>query len=139
MVKHCDKMVHVTACLGVFFAILSGIFYLVLEGMRSQILINLGEYMELKREWDTVPFTSVITIPASQSCPLNHPVLVAFDEWPGLNIACICTSDAPYRSEYGTKCAGKMAESSKCQTLNAIPLVYLGIIDNYKVCGKRAG
>lgn len=49
-------MVHVTACFGVFFAILSGAFYLVLRGMRSNVLLNLAEYRELKGEWEATPF-----------------------------------------------------------------------------------
>ena len=107
-------MVHVTACIAVLLAILSGTFYLVLEGMRSQILLDLNEYSEVRREWDTVPFVSVVTVPATKECPFDHPVLVAFDEWPGLNIACSCTDDAAAKSRYGEKCTGRLAETSKC-------------------------
>ena len=65
MGKKCDRMRHVTACIGVFFAIIAGSFYLVLRGMRSNVLLNLAEYRELHREWDTMPFNSMLTVPAS--------------------------------------------------------------------------
>ena len=139
MGKKCDRCVHVTGCLSVFFAVLSGIIYFVLGAMRDKILINLGEYNEIKREWETKPFTEMLTVKSTDSCPYSHPVLVAFDEWPGLDIMCSCTSDAEFDSVYGEKCSGERGETSKCKTLQAAPTIYLPIIEGYKVCGKRGG
>jgi len=99
----------------------------------------MGEYNELQREWDTRPFIEMMTIRSSESCPFTHPVLVAFDEWPGLEIKCSCTSDSLFESVIGEACAGERAETSKCKTLPAVPTMYLGIINRYKVCGKRGG
>ena len=98
MGKGCNKMVHVSACVSVFFALVSGALYLILRGMRSNVLLNLAEYRQLKREWETVPFVEVVVSPAGEACPWTHPVLVAFDEWPGLDIACSCTSDSEFSS-----------------------------------------
>ena len=139
MGKHCDRCVHVTACLSVFWGVLSGIIYLVLAAMREQILINLGEYNELKREWDTKPFVEMFPVKSTDSCPRSHPVLVAFDEWPGLDVMCSCTSDAAFESVYGEACSGERGETSKCVTKPAVPTLYLPILDGYKICGKRGG
>ena len=45
-------MVHVTACLSVLMATLAGIFYLVLDEMRDNLLLDLTEFNEVRREWD---------------------------------------------------------------------------------------
>lgn len=58
-------MMHVTACLALFFSVLAGGFYLLLRGMRANAQLNLDEFSELKREWDTMPFVSVSVIPAT--------------------------------------------------------------------------
>jgi hypothetical protein len=63
MGKHCDRMIHVTACMSIIFAILGGITYLILREMREEILINLDEYSELKTEWDINPFIDVTLVP----------------------------------------------------------------------------
>ena len=139
MGKSCNKIVHVTACISVFFALASGALYLILRGMRSNVLLNLAEYHELKREWESVPFVSLLTISGADNCPWTHPVLVAFDEWPGLNVACSCTSDAENSSVYGAPCTDARADDAKCKTLEAIPTLYLGVLDGYKICGKRGG
>lgn len=64
---------------------------------------------------------------------------MAFDEWPGLEIACSCTSDAGFSSQYGTACVDERAVTTKCKTLNALPTLFLSVLDGFIVCGKRGG
>ena len=59
MGKHCDRMVHVTACLATLLAGMSCVAYFVIQGMREKILLNLEEYREVTHDWDTVPYTEV--------------------------------------------------------------------------------
>ena len=78
-------------------------------------------------------------MPATEECPESYPALVAFDDYPGLDIACSCSPDSKFESEYGTECTGDLFSTRDCETKPAIPTLYLGVIENYKVCGKRGG
>ncbi len=139
MGKHCDRMIHVTACLSILFAILGGTSYLILRGMREQVLINLDEYSEIKTEWDTIPFIDVTLMPKDVNCPVHFPALVAWDNWPGLDVMCYCNSEANYGSVVGEPCTGSRADSTRCSTREAVPTLYLGVLDGYKICGRRGG
>ena len=139
MGKHCDRWLHVNACISAFFALLSCIAYFVIQGLRDQILLDIGEYSEVVHEWSTVPFTEIAIMEQTRSCPLTHPALVVYDVWPGLDINCYCTPSAEFTTEYGQKCSGARAESTKCFTRNALPTMYLGVLNCYKICGKRDG
>ena len=102
-------------------------------------MLNLDEYREVKHEWDTVPFVSVALVREDQYCPITHPVLALYDIWPGLDIMCYCEPSATPSTAYGKQCEGDASETQKCITREAIPTMYLGVINGYKMCGKRAG
>ena len=137
MGKHCNKMISCSACLGMIFAFLGGISYLILRGMREAILLDLDEYSEIKTEWETRPFTELTMVPQEQYCPSKFPTLVAWDNWPGLDVMCFCNSDSRYPSTIGTKCEGDRAATTRCSTREALPTLYLGVLDGYKICGRR--
>ena len=139
MGKHCDRMVHVTACMATFFAALSCIAYFVIQGMRDKILLNLEEYREVRHDWETVPYTEVAIGRADRACPVTHPSLVIYDSWPGLEVSCYCIPGADYDSVVGAPCEGARSGSTKCTTREAVPTLNLGVLNGYKICGKRGG
>ena len=73
MGKHCNRMTHVVGCIATLFGIFSAVCYMVIQKIRVQTLLNLEEYNEAAREWDTNPFTELTIAPADKSCPPNFP------------------------------------------------------------------
>lgn len=136
MGKCCDRTVHLAGCFATLFAVLSSISYLVLQGLRERTLLNLDEYNEVYREWDTVPYVSVAIVPSKEPCPPTHPSLMLYDSWPGLQLVCYCEPSAEYDTGYNTSCDGA---SSKCSEREAIPNMYYGAINGHKICGARGG
>ena len=101
--------------------------------------MNLDEYDELKHEWETVPYTSVGIVTADEPCPATHPSLVLCDVWPGKEVACYCEPSADFSSVVGDRCLDEREASTKCATRAAIPTMYLGVVNGFKVCGERGG
>ena len=139
MGKHCDRFVHVTACLSTLFAAFSSIAYFVIQGMRDKVLINLEEYREVFHDWETVPFTSVALASGDQGCPVTFPDLVIYDSWPGLEVMCYCIPGSEYSSVVGEACSGTRGGSTKCSSRESIPTMHLGVLNGYKICGRRGG
>ena len=137
MGKHCDRSVHVTACIATLFSILASVAYIVITEMRKKSLLNLDEYSELVHEWDTSPFVAIVIVEAEDPCPDSHPALMFYDNWPGLDVMCYCEPSADYESVYGVACEDDRADSTKCETREAIPTMYMGVLNNQKVCGRR--
>lgn len=129
MGKHCDRSVHVTACIATLFAALSSVSFIVISGMRKETLLNLDEYNEIVHEWDTVPYTSVAIVKAEDSCPGTHPSLMIYDVWPGLEIVCYCEPSADYETVFGEQCEDDRASSTKCNERDAIPTMYMGVLN----------
>lgn len=100
------------ACLAAFMALLSCIAYFVIQGIRDQVLLDVGEYNEVVHEWATVPYSEVTIVSASRGCPSTHPALVVYDIWPGLDVVCYCQKDAKFTTVIGTKCTEGRAEST---------------------------
>ena len=138
MGKHCNRTVHISACLAILFACFSGISYLVMRSMRNKVLLDLDEYFEIKRDWETNPFTAVTIVRAEDECPASHPALVISDYWQGLEIVCFCSSASGFSTSIGQACDGDRAESTKCETREAIPSMFLPVLNGYKVCGDRS-
>ena len=90
-------------------------------------------------EWDTIPFTSVAIVKAEDQCPILHPTLVITDTWPGLDIMCYCEPSADFDTVYRSFCEEERAASTKCKNRDAIPTMYLGVLQGQKVCGKHGG
>jgi hypothetical protein len=107
--------------------------------MRQKTLLNLDEYSEVLHEWGTVPFTSVAIVKGEQRCPVTHPALVLADVWPGLDIMCYCEPSADFSTVFKSACLDGRAGSTKCYERQAVPTLYLGVINGYKVCGERGG
>ena len=139
MGKHCDRCVHVTACIATLFAILSSVAFIVLAGMREETLLNLDEYHEIVHEWDAIPYVSVAIVKAEDRCPVSHPSLLIYDSWPGLEIKCYCEPSAEFKTVYGVACLDGRADTTKCITRDAIPTLYMGVLNGQKVCGERGG
>ena len=130
MGKHCDRCVHVTGCIGTLFAVLASVSFIVIQSMRQQTLLNLDEYNEIVHEWDTRPFTEVAIVKAEDPCPPSHPALLIYDNWPGLDIMCHCEPSADFETVYHSMCEEERAESTKCTDREAIPTLYMGILNN---------
>ena len=107
--------------------------------MREKTLLNLDEYSEIVHEWDTMPYVSIALVKADDPCPPSHPSLMFYDNWPGLDVMCYCEPSADYDTIYRTSCQDEREETTKCSTREAIPTLYLGVLDNQKVCGERGG
>jgi len=128
MGKHCDRTVHVTACIATLFAVMASVSFIVISSMRTQTLLNLDEYNEIVHEWNTVPYVSVALVNAKDPCPNSHPALMFYDNWPGLDIMCYCEPSANYDSVYRVACQDERLETTKCSTREAIPTMYYGIL-----------
>ena len=90
-------------------------------------------------EWDTTPYISVALVKGEDPCPISHPSVMIYDNWPGLEIMCYCEPSADYDTQYRVSCDGDRTDTTKCYEREAIPTLYMGVLNDYKVCGERGG
>ena len=69
-------------------------------------------------------------------CPPTHPDLLLYDSWPGFKLMCYCEPSAEYSSGYNKDC-GYTKGSTKCFEREAIPNMFLGSLEGYKICATR--